>query len=231
MQRRTSVGLLVILLGAAAACAQEQRVIEPGWLQQQPPAPDEAVRAAEELLRDNFREDRFESLFQLRVARTVTSLEGRSYPTGIHLVYFSFRIDGPDFVTQVPVWVALDRQGQVVKAHGLLPCREQPDACPPFKISRATAIETARSSGLERALRPTFCPHENLIEGFCVYLSFVPEYRRYVWQVDNRLPRGWRFWESDYWACKERGESATIDASTGKLYGITPWCLTRRETH
>lgn len=212
-----ALGLLLLILNQAGA---QDFHYEPEWVRQLPRAPEEIVRAAEKVVRENFGEERFENFFKLRSARTYP--EGHLSPAADHLVKFSYRIEGPDYTVEVPISLRLTREGRIDRAEGMLDCRNQPDSCPPFEISRADVIEIARRAGLKPGKKPTTCSGE-FFQGYCVALYFHHKYGRYVWGVrTNRL--GWRrFLDPRFWFFDEMGKSAIIDAASGKLYEVNYW--------
>jgi hypothetical protein len=191
---------------------------EPEWMADLPRPPAEIVQKATALARENFGAERFDKLFRLHWARTLPgSTPGAD---GVHHVVFRMRVDGPDYAAELPVGVQLNPSGNVLRTEGVVDCRRSPDGCPPFDVTRAQAIQTAREAGLKPGAKPLGCSLGEFVEGFCVTLYFHHGHGRYVWSVRNRESRGWRFWE---WGADERGRDAIIDAGIGKLHGVSNW--------
>ncbi len=216
---------LAILLTPRCAFAQEPEYESERQLAH---APAEMVRAAEQFLIENFGREPCQRFVTLRSARTYPP--GRLNAGTVHAVSFHYRIEGPDYLFYHPVSVWFDDAGQVVSSSGVVNCRERHMSCPPFRMTRAAAIEIARSAGLKPGKEP-LCMGGEFVQGYCTQLYFHPGLKRFVWSMQNKRPR-WRSWE--WWlrwrepkgaaiCVTERGKQAIIDANGGELYEVQPW--------
>jgi hypothetical protein len=215
--KRTLAALAFLLLFAGFAFGQ-QLPPEPEWMAGLPRPPAGILQKATTLVRENFGDERFQKLFRLHLARTLPGTPPDQ--EGVHHVVFAMSVHAGDFTAELPVGVQLRANGDVLFTEGVVDCRRAPDACPPFDVTRAQAIQAARDAGLKPGTKPALCAPEQIAEGFCVSLHFHYGHGRYVWSVRNRESRGWRFWT---WGADERGRDAIIDAGTGKLHGVYNW--------
>ena len=188
-----------------------------------PPAPDEVLQSAENVVREHFGNE----FMQQYVARhsSQTYPAPRAIQRAKYSVAYEVQLQGPDYSREGSIFLLFDDAGHLMEAHGLVNCRKQQDACPPFKFSRSAAINVARTASVEPGFSQPMCHEEDVIDNLCARLQAHPEYDRFVWGIDNKLVN-WQFWETEFWECKERGRTAVVDAATGRLLWSGPWCRT-----
>lgn len=213
----------MFLLWAACGTLFAQEIWIPQWIQDLPPAPPQAIEQAEQVARRYYGNERYEKFFKLQLARTEQQIQR---------IYFSHRVEGPDYEVFLSVVFFVDTQGNVgnlIDAQGgvtlqdPIDCRQPGIICPPFTLPLAQVIETAKKAGVKGGKKkPSHCSGQ-LKEGLCATLYFHFKYRRYVWGVINRTS-GWsNLLHPTSWFFDETGKTAIIDAATGTLYSVSRW--------